>query len=439
VIVLVIGPTSTLAVTILSVTGGTRQPFRHFITHEQPMIIGLDGLLLREKNAGSLRHFQQLLLALRNLELEGDAREDARECTDSFRVFADPGVLAQVLSAEGIKSQQLSWMRAGNLHFRPVRPKSFIPGALQQQCFRSWNSPYRALDAQFEGSQKLDLLHSPLFVPPLTYPGKTVMSIQDLTFFLYPETQKWTGRFWWRTFAHLGFQKADRIIAISESTRNDLVRHFQVDKEKVHVVHLFPLAQFKPVANARQVASHYGLPEKYILFVGTIEPRKNLPFLIKAYHLAQTRSGFEHVLVIVGKRGWMFDEVLKTIEELGIPHRVKFLEYLLDRDLPAIYTAAQLFVFLSKYEGFGIPPLEAMACGTPVIASNTSSIPEVVGQAGILVPPDDLEQAAEAISHTLQNEDFRQHLVGTGFQRAQLFNKDRFRSETLSVYHSLAT
>lgn len=398
------------------------------------MIIGLDGILLRKQNAGSLRYFQQLLLAL----MTNDSRIGQGLDTNLFRIFADESIFEETLSG----FQKSARTGASNFQFKHVQPKSFIPGALQQQLFRNWDHPSRTVNQSnpLNGAlhqQNLDLLHSPVFIPPLAFPGKTVMTVYDLTFLLYPETQKWTGRFWWRLLARPGFRKADKIITISDSTCNDLVNYFKVPIEKVRTIHLFPLSHFRPVVNARQVASHYGLPDKYILFVGTIEPRKNIPFLLKAYHLAQKRAGVSLPLVIVGKRGWMFTDVFKTVEELGITHQVKFLDYLPDIDLPAIYTAAQLFVFLSKYEGFGIPPLEAMACGVPVIVSNTSSLPEVVGDAGILVPPNDLEQAAEAILQVLQDEGLQRHLSAAGIQRAHQFSVNRFRDETLAVYHSL--
>lgn len=367
------------------------------------MHIGIDGINLRERNAGSLRYFEQLLSALDQSEASGNWR---------YEVFTPRSVYRTVCPSRG-----------EIFNLVPTTPRRFIPAALQQQFYRGWNS---------QGN--LDLLHSTVFVPPLGYPGKTVMTVFDLTFHLYPQTQKWTGRWWWRLCARPGFRKADTIISISENTRQELHRYFGVPLEKIHRVYPSVQERFRPTPAAAQTARRYGLPEKYLLYVGTFEPRKNIPGMLRAFDQARRAGSLEHKLVLIGRRGWMVESIFRLVDQLGLQKQVIFLENVGDADLPALYSAADLFLFLSLYEGFGIPLLEAMACGTPVVAAQTASLPEVVGDAGILVPPTETELAAQAILRILQDRDLHQQLSQQGIARAAQFSLERLRTGTLAVY-----
>ena len=383
------------------------------------MVIGLDGLLLRKQNAGSLRYFQQLLHAFNET--------GSKENLPSFRVFCSDEVINAIFpEAVNLLLTPLSKTESTNMQLVRAEPNRYLPGALQQQLYRRWDTRVH--------TEPLSLLHSPVFAPPISFHGKTVMTVQDLTFHLFPQTQKWTGRLWWKIFSRWGFKRADRIVAISNNTRKDLCQYFGVPQEKVSVVHHYVMDHFHPVHNQPDFLQKYGLPEKFILFVGTIEPRKNLVFTLHAYQQARARARLNHHLVIAGSKGWMSDEVYQTIETLGINGSVIFLDYVDDADLPGLYSAADLLLFLSLYEGFGIPPLEAMSCGTPVIASNSSSIPEVVGDAGVLVSPTNLEEAVESIIQVLQDRNLHTDLAERGFARAKLFSRERFKSEMLVVY-----
>jgi glycosyltransferase involved in cell wall biosynthesis len=190
-----------------------------------------------------------------------------------------------------------------------------------------------------------------------------------------------------------------------------------------------------PDALAR-VRACYGLPERYVFCVGTIEPRKNLTTLLEAYQALRSR-GFNFKLVIVDKKGWLYKGFFRRLRELGLEGEVVFPGFIPDEDLPALYSAAELFVFPSLYKGFGLPPLEAMACGTPVIASNASSLPEVVEEAGIMVEPRDVSGLTEAMRRVLTDEGKRREMREKGLRQAARFSWERTAQETLEVYRSV--
>jgi glycosyltransferase involved in cell wall biosynthesis/GT2 family glycosyltransferase len=368
------------------------------------MKIGIDGILLRGRDAGSLRYFELLLEALAWAEQD-----------HQYVIFAAQNVL-----------ESASIPQSDRFTFSKLLSQHILPGALRQQNYAHWHN-----------QGQLDLLHTAVFVPPLKYPGKTLMTLFDLTFLRHPETQKWTGRLWWNLLGEPGIRKAERIITISQSTKNDLCQTMNVSPDKVDIIYPYTPDHFKPPAQRRLVADRYGLPEKYILYVGTLERRKNITALIKAYALAKKSARLEHYLVLVGQPGWLYNDVFRVMHSLDISQDVIFLGYAPEKDLPGLYSAADLFVYLSLYEGFGLPVLEAMACGAPVITSNSSSLPEVVGQAGVMTPPNDIEQAAEHIVRILADPELRAELSERGLKRAQLFSRQQFTASTLAVYERL--
>ena len=377
------------------------------------MNIGIDGLLLRPQNAGSLRYFELLLGGLAQAEDEHE-----------FTIFA----AADVLNTAALPRQP-------NIHYQTAARRHFLPGVVQQQAFRRW-----------QANGRLDLLHAPLFAPPLGYSGKTVMTVLDLTFALYPQTQKWTGRLWWKLLGPPGFRKADRLIAISESTKQDLCRLYRLSPERVSVVQLYAPDHFCPAVGSEQAASEkrlitqrYTLPEQYILYTGTLERRKNIATLLHAFDQARRRARLPQRLVLAGKPGWLYEDIYQTVAALDLQQEVVFPGYIAEADLPALYRSADLFVYLSMYEGFGLPVLEAMACGTPVLTSNVSSLPEVAGDAALMVDPEDTEKATWALLRLLTDIELRQDLRARGLQQASRFNRQRFAAETLAVYRSLGT
>jgi glycosyltransferase involved in cell wall biosynthesis len=281
--------------------------------------------------------------------------------------------------------------------------------------------------------EKIELLHSLAFVTPLISPCPSVVTIYDLSFILFPKGFKYSKRLYLTLLTRLSAQKARRIITISESTKRDTVRLLGVSSEKVDVVYCGVDKAFCPLPE-REVASFRqkrGLPERIILFVGTIEPRKNVARLVEAY--SRLRDG-QVKLVIGGARGWLYEEVFAHVEELELTGDVLFPGYIPPDELPLWYNAAELFVYPSLYEGFGLPPLEAMACGTPVITSNVSSLPEVVGEAGLTVDPMDSEGLAEAMNQVLGDGTLRQSMREQGLARAGHFSWAKAARETVGVY-----
>jgi glycosyltransferase involved in cell wall biosynthesis len=281
--------------------------------------------------------------------------------------------------------------------------------------------------------EKIDLLHSLAFVTPLVSPCPSVITIYDLSFLIFPQGFKYLKRLYLTLLTRPSARKARRIITISESTKRDTVRLLGVSPEKVDVVYCGVDEAFHPLPE-REVTSFRhkrGLPERIILFVGTIEPRKNVACLIEAY--SYLRDG-QVKLVIGGARGWLYEEVFARVEELDLTGDVLFPGYIPPDELPLWYNVAELFVYPSLYEGFGLPPLEAMACGTPVIASNVSSLPEVVGKAGLTVDPMDSKGLAEAMNQVLGDEALRQSMRERGLARSSRFSWVKAARETVEVY-----
>jgi glycosyltransferase involved in cell wall biosynthesis len=279
----------------------------------------------------------------------------------------------------------------------------------------------------------IDLLHSPAFVGPLASKCPTVITVHDLSFLFFPQNFRAMNRVYLQALTRLSARRARRVIAVSESTKRDLVEEYGLSPAKVDVVYNGVDTTFRPlpaseVAAFRQQA---GLPERFILFVGTLEPRKNVARLVEAY--ARLPEG-RPPLLLVGGKGWLYDEIFSRVEELDLSGEVRHVGYVPAETLPLWFNAAELFVYPSLYEGFGLPPLEALACGTAVVASSASSLPEVVGEAGLLVDPLDTEALAAAMDQVLANRDRRERLREAGPGQAQGFTWQKAARHTVTTY-----
>jgi glycosyltransferase involved in cell wall biosynthesis len=231
------------------------------------------------------------------------------------------------------------------------------------------------------------------------------------------------------------------VIAVSEATKRDIVRLTGTPETKISVIYEAADSLYRPVDDEQALArirDQYRLPEQYALFVGTIEPRKNLPTLIRAYHGLVEKYKSSADLAIVGRRGWLYDDVYNLVEQLGIEDRVHFLGRVPTEDLLYLYNASSMLVLPSYYEGFGLPPLEAMACGVPVIVSDTSVMPEVVGDAALRVPHEDVEGFTVAMWRLLTDDDLRADMIAKGIKRVKCFSWERAARETLDVYEKVA-
>jgi glycosyltransferase involved in cell wall biosynthesis len=279
----------------------------------------------------------------------------------------------------------------------------------------------------------VDLIHEVAFVGPIVAGRPFVVTVHDLSFLFYPHGFRALNRIYLRIFTRLSVQRARRIIAVSESTKRDLVENYRLSPGKVDVVHNGVDTSFRPLPVAQVAAfrSERGLPESFILFVGTLEPRKNVTRLIEAY---ARLPGAKPPLLLVGGKGWLYDELFARSEELNLTDQVRFVGYVPAEELPLWYNAAELFVYPSLYEGFGLPPLEAMACGTPVITSATSSLPEVVGMAGLLVDPTDVEALSAAMRRTLSDKNLQTEMQRAGLEQARAFSWRRTAQQTVGSY-----
>jgi glycosyltransferase involved in cell wall biosynthesis len=273
-------------------------------------------------------------------------------------------------------------------------------------------------------------------------PGaKNVTTIYDLTALLFPECHTALVRQTMDRKFRFAQTQADAVIAISESTKRDAVKHLGLDPALVHVVYSGVDETYKPlpIDVVAQCLRPLGLvPQTYILHLGTIEPRKNLTRLLQAY--GQLRRRFPKTvpkLVQVGMKGWMYEQVLAQVHALDLEDDVVFLGWVARDALPALYNGARLFVYPSLYEGFGLPVLEAMACGVPVVTSNTSSLPEVAGDAALLVDPYDVTQITEAMERLLVDQDLAQTLRQQSLTRAARFTWQACAAETLQVYEHI--
>ncbi len=294
-------------------------------------------------------------------------------------------------------------------------------------------------------SSSLDVLHLPLHGLHQTIPAmlnsrvKCVMTIHDITPMLFPEMHTRKAVVSSALALRMARMLVDHYIADSLWTKKDLVHHLSLPEGAISVIYPGKDKRFRPlddpVGRRCSLARRFGLPldEPYILSVGTLEPRKNVTGLLQAYALLR-KAGITHRLVVVGMKGWKYSPIFDLVHQLTLDDYVIFPGFVSDEDLPDFYSGADVFVYPSLYEGFGLPPLEAMACGIPVVVSNVSSLPEVVGSAGLLVDPTRTEDIAMAVLDLLGSEHKRAALAQAGIEQAARFDWAHTAQETWSVY-----
>jgi glycosyltransferase involved in cell wall biosynthesis len=308
------------------------------------------------------------------------------------------------------------------------------------------NKPWRlsALCAHFAGLSQdrlfpgVDLFHATDHLLPRFFRLRSVFTLHDLAFRFYPETHTPLNRWFLNVMMPSFLSAAGAVIAVSEHTKRDALRAYGIDEAKVRVIYEGVNPRFCPTDPETVEATRrkYGLPDRFILAVGTIEPRKNLSTLLAAYRLLKGQE-VEHKLVIVGKKGWLYGGFFRQLRDTGLESEVIFPGFVPDEDLPALYGGADLFAFPSLYEGFGLPPLEAMACGTPVVCADSSSLPEVTGDAALLVPPTDVAAWAEALRRLACDADLRASLRARGWERARRFSWEQAARATVEVYRQV--
>jgi len=282
----------------------------------------------------------------------------------------------------------------------------------------------------------LDLIHNPAHYPLPGKPhGNTILTIHDITPFLMPDYHTKYRNLYMKVFLPRNVRSATHIISVSKATKYDLIKKFAIPGEKISVIYEAADKIYHQVKEEekQRIRNTYKLKKPYILFIGTLEPRKNIPTLIQAFsNLIKRVPGYE--LVIAGRKGWNYQEIFMTVQRYSLHKSVRFIDYIPHLDLPALYCSAELFVYPSWYEGFGLPPLEAMQCGIPVIVSDRGSLPEVVGPGGCMVKPDDPSSLAEAMEAFLKDSSLKKEQISYNLYRTKQFSWEKCARETISVY-----
>ncbi|MDI6891770.1 MAG: glycosyltransferase family 1 protein [Actinomycetota bacterium] len=287
----------------------------------------------------------------------------------------------------------------------------------------------------------LDIFHSPHFVFPPVIPCPSVVTIHDLIPLIIPAVMPSRGdRFYYKRANRSALEKVKGIIAVSECTKRDIIRFFGTPEEKIRVIYEAAAPEFREIKDEsllKIVLDKYGLQRPFILNVGNPKPHKNWVGLLKAF-AGLKKKGFDHKLVLIGPEDPRFLEPKSLVEQFGMEKDVLFPGFVEKEDLPMLYNAADVLVFPSFYEGFGLPPLEAMACGTPVVCSNAASLLEVAGDAVLMVDPNDVRGLAAAISDVISDESLRKSLKEKGLARAAQFSWQRTAEQTLEIYNGIS-
>lgn len=363
------------------------------------------------------------------------------------------GIDARIVhySRGGIRSYVVHLLKAlealdGETDYRVLHSRKDRGHSLPGSNFHSvacWTPSHHRLERWALGIEVarlgLDLLHSPDFIPPAFGYHRSVITVHDLNFLYYPRFLTPESRRYYNDQIEWAVRRADHVLADSHATKSDLTSMLDVPSEKVTVVHLAADPVFRPLseAGAREAAERYELAPGFLLFVGTLEPRKNLPGLLRAYRTLLDDRVIAGPLVVAGGRGWLYDDIFEHVQTLHLDDQVRFLHSVPDADLPELYNAASVLVLPSFYEGFGLPALEAMSCGTPVVAADRASLPEVVGDAGLLVDPDDPEDIARALGRVLTEDALRARMQERGLERAARFTWEETARATLAVYRDV--
>jgi glycosyltransferase involved in cell wall biosynthesis len=375
------------------------------------MRVGFDATPAVTQGAGIGRYTRELLRALAALDTHNDYRLFYAASPESFR------------------------------HPLPTLPANFRARRLPLHDIwlaRAWHRAQLPLPANWL-TGPIDLFHSPDFtLPPLTHGTRSLLTVHDLSFIRDPESADSALRAYLNRVVPRSVARADHVLADSESTRADLIELYRTPPAKVSVLYSGVDERFRPVTDSaalNAVRAKYDLGGwPFVLAVGTLQPRKNYVRLIQA--LAQLPLP-DVCLVIVGGRGWLFGAIFAEVERLGLRARVRFPGFANDADLPALYSAARVLAYPSLYEGFGLPILEAFACGTPVVTSTASSLPEVAGDAALLVPPTDVDALAAALTAALTDDALRADLIHRAQARLPLFSWEKSARQLLKMYERL--
>ncbi|WP_394884845.1 glycosyltransferase family 4 protein [Clostridium butyricum] len=278
------------------------------------------------------------------------------------------------------------------------------------------------------------------FIVPTNISGKVITTIHDLTYILYPETMDKKNRERLKKDMINTVNRVDYILTISENSKNDIIKYLNIPEDKITVIYPGVDEIYKQVLDEKHIEKikrKYNIIGRYLLYLGTLEPRKNIETIIKSYNDFIKSSDEDIKLVLAGKKGWLYDSIFNLVSEYGLENNVVFTDYVDDSDKPALYQGAEIFLFPSLYEGFGIPVAEAMASRTPVITSNSSSLPEVAGDSAIITEPLDYRKISESIKKILRDSNIRQKMIENGIKQVEKFNWDDSAEKLRKIYIDL--
>lgn len=366
------------------------------------MLIGIDAHTVGDKLTGNETYIYYLIKSLSNLD-----------SNNSYHIYYTKAKAKNFVAKDNFKFQKIK------IHNRFVRLSMSFP-------FELYKHPVDILLVQY--------------IAPLICPCRLIVTIHDIGYKRYPAFFTKAFRRRQSFLVPLNIKKARKIITISEFSKRELIELYNVPEDKVSVTYLGVGEEFKPIKDAEKIAeitSRYKINTKFILYTGNLQPRKNLVRLIGAFNLLKKHKKIEHKLVIVGRKAWLYGDIFKAMESSEFAEDIIWTDYIPQNDLIMLYNVADVCVYLSLYEGFGLPLVEAMACGTPVIAANSNSLPEVVGDAGILVDPLDVESISKAICEVISNDKLRYEMVEKGLKRAKLFPWENTAKKTLKILHEV--
>lgn len=365
------------------------------------MKIAFDAGILKEEAKTGVGYCAENLLLHLSLSEENEYILNVIE----KRIKEKTSIAYQECMKKGFKECKLPWL-VNSLSWRISR---FLPIS------------YSAL---FRNNADLTFFFN--FLIPYGVKGKAVSVVHDMTYKAFPQTVHEVTKRNLDKHLKASCDRADKIITVSEFSKQEIIKYLNIPENKIIVMpngideKLYHENYTKE--QCYKACRKYRIEEPFILYLGTLEPRKNIEKLVQAYALLKNKTAKLPKLVIAGKKGWMFETIFETVRDLKLENRVIFTDYVEEKEVPLLMKAAELFVFPSLYEGFGLPPLEAMACGTAVISSNVSSLPEVIGDAGILIDPEKEEEIAEAMLKLLTNEQFKIQLEEKGKERAAYYS-----------------
>lgn len=288
-------------------------------------------------------------------------------------------------------------------------------------------------------TKEADIMHSTDLLFPASSNKPSVLTVHDLIFLRFPRFYTQKNRSYMKSMAKFSIKNASHIICYSQATKKDIVNLLAVDENKISVIYLGVEKYFKRTNN-RSISlakQKYKLPRNYILTLSTIEPRKNLKRLIQAFNSIKSEIG-DFKLVIVGQRGWKYRKFFQFLSQMDVEEDIVLTGYVNDKDLPAIYSGASVFAYPSLYEGFGLPVLEAMACGTPVVCANTSSLPEIVGEAAVTINPYSVKEIATGIKNVIVDKNLAKTLSNESIKQARKFSWENTAKQTLAIYKQVA-